>query len=63
MTNPTTIRLAIKAEAKNLKFNGSKAAASALLEFARTATPSELVRFRELILSAKDEDLAVLNAD
>lgn len=63
MTNPTTIRTALKAEAANLKYDGSKGAAEALMEFARTATPSELLRFRDLILSAKDEDLVLHNAD
>lgn len=62
MTNPTTIRIALKAEAANLKYDGSKGAAEALMDFASKATPSELLRFRELILSATDEMLMVHNA-
>jgi hypothetical protein len=63
MTNPTTIRIALKAEAANLKHDGSKGAAEALMDFANKATPSELIRFRELIMSATDEMLLVQNAD
>jgi hypothetical protein len=63
MTNPTAIRIALKAEAANLKYDRSHGAAEALLEFAEKATPSELIRFRELILSATDEMLLVHNAD
>lgn len=39
MTNPTTIRLALKAESENLAHDGHFGASEALISFARQATP------------------------